>query len=312
MQIWLALHFFSIPSALLIDRFLGEPKRFHPLVGFGIWAQFLAKFFRKTKFNLYIQGLLAWVLAVVPVVIVVAIIEYYLFEHLIILWLFETLTLYLTIGAQSLIEHAKAIEIPLVKNDLLNARVQVGKIVSRNAEKLSFYRVCSAAVESLLENGSDAIFAPIFWFVLLGAPGAVLLRLINTLDAMWGYKTEKFLKFGRVAAKMDDYLMYIPARLTAFTYAINGDTHRAFRCYLAQHKKCLSPNGGAVMPAGAGALGFKIGGPTYYHGKLVDKIYMGEGELVDAHAIKPTILLLKSSINSWICCAFFTIAIILI
>lgn len=277
----------SVPVALWLDKLLGEPSRYHPLVGFGWWASKVEDSCRKITFvSPLVQGCLAWVIAVVPLVVITLLISVKLANIHIMLWfVFNTLIGYLALGGTSLIQHADNIYQPLKTGDLESARYQLSMIVSRNTEQMNEKEIVSSTVESVLENGNDAVFAPMVWMVLLGAPGAVLLRLANTLDAMWGYKTEHYLLFGRCSAKIDDLLGWLPARLTAIVYAFQGDIKQGFHCWKHQAKQCASPNGGVVMTTGAGSLNIKIGGPTYYHGLLHDKKVMGVGEVADWRAI---------------------------
>jgi adenosylcobinamide-phosphate synthase len=137
--------------------------------------------------------------------------------------------------------------------------------------------VVNATIESTLENGCDALFAPLFWYAVFGAPGALFYRLVNTLDAMWGYRTSRYLHFGWAAARFDDFLNYIPARLTALTYSLVGDSRSALACWLSQAALCESPNGGPVMSAGAGALGITLGGSASYQGIKKQKPLLGCG-----------------------------------
>lgn len=277
----------SLVAALWLDQLLGEPKRFHPLVGFGWWANRVENGCRKITFiDPFVQGCLAWIIAVVPFVVVTLLISIQLANVHIVLWfVFNTVIAYLTLGGKSLIQHADNIYQPLKDGELESARYQLSMIVSRNTDKMSEKEIVSSTVESVLENGNDAVFAPMLWMVLLGAPGAVLLRLANTLDAMWGYKTEQYLLFGRCSAKIDDVLGWLPARLTAVVYAFQGDIKQGFWCWKHQAKQCASPNGGVVMTTGAGSLNITIGGPTYYHGVLHDKKVMGIGDIADWRAI---------------------------
>jgi len=230
-------------AAVLLDRLLGEPARFHPLVGFGNLAAAIEKRLNRRHIAM---GVLAWLLAVGPWVALA-------------FWLrpltpfaVDVVLLYFALGAQSLCEHAEAIAKPLREGHLEEARQRVGWIVSRETSALDESGVAKAGVESVLENGNDAIFGTLFWFALLGGPGALLFRLANTLDAMWGYRTERFNLFGRFAARFDDALNWLPARLTALTYALLGRTRNALACWKAQAPGWESPNAGPVMAAGAG------------------------------------------------------------
>ena len=217
----------SLLIALLLDYFLKEPKRFHPLVGFGNLAIAIEKRLNQgtaAKNRQKRSGIIAWLLAVIPLTCVALIIDLLLSDSTVLSAVVGGVVLYLAIGWQSLLSHALAIAKPLKQGDLDSARTAVGMIVSRDTSELDEKAVASAATESVLENGADAIFAAIFWFCLLGIPGVVLYRLSNTLDAMWGYKNERFLHFGWCAARIDDLLNFIPARLTALSYALVGET----------------------------------------------------------------------------------------
>jgi adenosylcobinamide-phosphate synthase len=173
-------------------------------------------------------------------------------------------------------------------------------IVSRQTEKMTAVDVRKATIESVLENGADAVFAPIFWFAVAGPAGAVLYRLSNTLDAMWGYKNQRYIYFGWAAARFDDVLNWIPARLTASSYALVGQTKKAIDCWKNQAHLLDSPNAGPVMTAGAGALQLKLGGAAWYHGDLKDKIYFGTEKLPDNEDIIRANSLITNSLILWI------------
>jgi adenosylcobinamide-phosphate synthase len=282
-------------AAVLLDRLLGETRRWHPLVGFGNLAMAL-----ETKLNQrsLSAGLVAWLISVAPWVALA-------------FWLrplapfaVDVVLLYFALGAQSLCEHAAAIAKPLQEGRLDEARQRVGWIVSRETSQLDASGVAKAGVESVLENGNDAIFGTLFWFALLGGPGALLFRLANTLDAMWGYRTERYNLFGRFAARFDDALNWLPARLTALTYALLGETRSAFNCWRMQAAGWDSPNAGPVMAAGAGSLGIALGGAAIYHGQEEIRPPLGQGPAPVAADLYRAITLVKRSLWLWLAIFF--------
>lgn len=284
-------------GALLLDLLLGEPRRAHPLVGFGRWAQRLAAhLYRDDR----LAGAMAWALAVLPWVALAALVQGWLWR-----WspwaaaAWAALALYAALGLRSLGEHAQAVASALARHDLAAARVAVGRIVSRDTQALDARQVAAAATESVLENGSDAVFAALFWGLLLGAPGAVLYRLSNTLDAMWGYRTPRYLRFGWAAARIDDVLNWIPARLTALTYALLGATRSALRCWRTQAPAWKSPNAGPVMAAGAGALRVQLGGAAPYHGQWQPRPALGEGAPPSAASVRRALWLVRGGAALW-------------
>ncbi|ROV58351.1 cobalamin biosynthesis protein CobD [Vibrio ponticus] len=286
--------------AVMLDKWLGEPSRFHPLIGFGKYAQWVESHCRRiVLIDTRLQGGLAWLASVMPFVLV----SYGFSAWLDSFWarfLFDICLVYLCLGGKSLVQHAMAIYAPLSRGDLDEARHSVQMIVSRNASEMDEEQISIAAVESVLENGNDAVIGVLFWTLVLGAPGAVLFRLANTLDAMWGYKTEKYIDFGFIAAKTDDLLGYISARMTAFGYALFGHTHQALVCAEQQASLCSSPNGGVVMCAGAGALNIQLGGRVCYHGVWQQKPIMGLGDFATAQDIPRACQLLSKTTVLWL------------
>jgi adenosylcobinamide-phosphate synthase len=214
-------------------------------------------------------------------------------------WLVDALLLYFALGARSLVEHARAVAVPLMVGDIERARAALARIVSRDTSELDTSGVAAATLESVLENGNDAIFGTLFWFALFGGPGAVLFRLANTLDAMWGYRTPRFLHFGWAAARFDDVLNYVPARLTALSYALLGHGRQALACWRSQAPAWDSPNAGPVMAAGAGALGLQLGGPARYHGEWENRPPLGCGARPAASDIERAIRLVRGTQALW-------------
>ncbi|WP_240732611.1 MULTISPECIES: adenosylcobinamide-phosphate synthase CbiB [Dyella] len=285
-------------AAVLLDLLLGEPRRAHPLVAFGRWAAWCE---RCTYGASRWRGVLAWSLAVLPLVSITSGLAWFAWQ--VSPWmygLYSAVVLYLAIGLRSLGEHALPVASALEAGDLDGARIAVGRMVSRDTLALDDERVAAAATESVLENGNDAVFGALFWFVLLGAPGVVLYRLSNTLDAMWGYRTERYERFGWAAARIDDLLNLVPARLTAATYALMGHASTAWRCWRLQAPQWDSPNAGPVMSAGAGALRVRLGGPAPYHGQWEERPVLGEGVAPDAHAIRRSMRLVRMGVALWV------------
>lgn len=284
-------------AALALDRLFGEPRRWHPLVGYGRFADWLERHFN-TGGGSRLRGMLAWLLAVIPL----ALLAWLLATLPVIGWVCSLILLYLAIGLRSLGQHAAPIADALNAADLPLARERVGYMVSRQTDELDAEAVAAAATESVLENGSDAAFAALFWFALLGAPGVVLYRLANTLDAMWGYRNERFMHFGWAAARADDLLNYLPARLVALTYALCGSTRAAFYCWRRQAPLWDSPNAGPVMAAGAGALGVRLGGPAVYHGQLHERpvLGLGLGRRPGARDIHKALSLVHRGVGLWL------------
>lgn len=279
--------------AVLLDRLLGEPKRFHPLVGFGRVASTVEARLNRQNSRSRSAGALTLVLLLTPVLLAV-LLQWWLPG---LLWLLvELVVVYLALGLRSLADHAQAVSEPLSRGDMDRAREQLARLVSRDVEALDESGLAAGATESVLENGSDAVVATLFWFLVAGVPGVIAHRLVNTLDAMWGYRTERFERFGWAAARLDDVLGWLPARLTALAYALLGRTAPALRCWQTQAGQCQSPNAGAVMAAGAGALGLRLGGPARYHGKLRPRPWLGEGAAPDADSPMYALVLLGRSV----------------
>lgn len=288
-------------GAVLLDWRLGEPRRWHPLAGFGWLAQRVevlaygspetnAELRRARGIGAVIVLLVpfaaaAWLLGAIP-----------LLGSVVALGL-----LALAIGARSLAEHAEAVAAALQANDLPLARERVGLIVSRDTDDLDEEQISRATVESVLENGCDAIFGVLFWFSLIHVPGAVLYRLANTLDAMWGYRTPRYRDFGWAAARLDDLLNWVPARLTALSYvAMGAKPALAWRCWREQAPFWKSPNAGPVMAAGAGALGLALGGQARYHGEWQQRPALGEGLAPRAADIGRAVTLVRRALWLWL------------
>jgi len=294
--------------AVLLDQLLGEPARFHPLVGFGNLATAVESRLNnqvdldKSRIIARLKGLLAVIVLIAPFVLATHLLSHGLGKTFQIA--FDVVVLYVALGAKSLNDHARDVADAVNRNDLELAKVKVSLIVSRDTAKMDMVSVQRAAIESVLENGSDAVFGAIFWYALCGAPGVVLYRLANTLDAMWGYKNERYLNYGWAAARLDDGLCWIPARLTALSYTLLGNAKSAWQCWSRQAKNWYSPNAGPVMAAGAGALELELGGPAIYHGTPKIRPILGQGRAPIPGDINRAIDLVSRCIWLWIAIAF--------
>lgn len=289
----------TLVIALALDSILGEPKKAHPLVLFGHFANSVEKYVYSSSCSTVWQqrnsGTLAFLLAVLPITFLFWLITAHPISNL----LLSPIILYLCIAPNSLKQHALAVYNALQNNDIESARYQVSMIVSRETEQMDEQAITRASIESVLENGADAIFAALFWFVIAGVPGVVAYRLCNTLDAMWGYKNERYQHFGMITARVDDLLNWLPSRLTALSYTLIGQSKIALQCWKSQAHLLESPNGGPVMTAGAGALNIQLGGDAWYHGKLKNKPLFGGSNNVIKHDILRANHLITVTLTLW-------------
>lgn len=289
-------------AGVLLDTWLGEPRRWHPLVGFGRCAGVLERRWNRPSSSPAhgrLRGLMAWLLLVAPPVALAALA--FALPHWL-AWPCHAVALYAALGARSLGDHARPIAAALRRADLPAARQLTGRIVSRDTSDADASALAKAAVESTLENGNDAIFGTLFWFALAGAPGAVLYRLANTLDAMWGYRTPRLRHFGWSAARLDDALNWLPARLTAASYALLGHCRAALACWCRQAPRWPSPNAGPVMASGAGSLRVRLGGAARYDGVVERRPRLGCGDAPSARHVDAALRLVKRTLLLWLAC----------
>lgn len=283
--------------ALFLDLILGEPRRYHPLAGFGYCANRLeTRLIRDTQSYNRVRGALAMIILILPVIAGIIFIQStFHYPQLI-----DILLLYFAIGRKSLLQHAQVLIKPLQANDLNAARQKVAMIVSRDTSHMQQNDIIKATLETVIENSNDAIFGAIFWFAIAGAPGAIIYRLVNTLDAMWGYKNKRFMHFGWAAAKLDDALNWLPARLTVLSFSLFAKSLKIIPQSFQQGKKCASPNAGPVMSAGAYALGIKLGGDAYYQGRKISKPILGYGRDANTEDIQRSMKLVNTNVLIWL------------
>jgi adenosylcobinamide-phosphate synthase len=284
-------------AAVLLDWLIGEPRRFHPLVGFGRLANLTENSFygesHCAENTRRWRGFFALAFLLTPITILtISLVQLPVIGELL-----SLLLLTFTLGHRSLHDHASVVAEALTRGDNHSARMLAARLVSRDSQQI---KAIPATVESVLENGNDSTFGTLFWFLVAGAPGSLLYRLSNTLDAMWGYRNPRFHKFGWAAARLDDLLNYIPARLTALSYALLGNTNTALHCWRNQAKAWKSPNAGVVMATGAGALSLQLGGPACYGGNWLDRPQLGQGKSPKTVDIYRSLDLIRAAIGLWL------------
>ncbi len=262
----------QLAFGVLADLSFGDPRWMpHPVVGIGRWAGLMERVWRKSGLPLRAAGVGAWICVVGLAVTVVA-----LTPWAAIYWVYAFL------AVRSLDEHALAVIGPLRRGDLEAARVAVGMIVGRDTAELDEAEVTRAVMETVAENLSDGVIAPLCWLVVAGPVGMAAYKAVNTLDSLWGYRNAKYGEFGWCAARMDDLANWIPARLTAgliwlVALVWPGMNFRAsVRAAWRDADRQPSPNSGWPEAAAAGALGVRFGGVNRYKGVETVKEFLGE------------------------------------
>lgn len=190
----------------------------------------------------------------------------------------QAVLVFYCLAGTTLVREVREVFIALDRS-LDDGRRQVARIVGRDTSQLSAQEVRTAALETLAENLSDGGIAPLFWYILLGVPGMMAYKMVNTLDSMIGYRTERYRDFGCVAARIDDAANWIPARLTALLMIIAAGCSPSLLRFVARYGRChASPNSGWPEAALAGALNCRFGGPHYYFNQLFPKPYIGHND----------------------------------
>lgn len=262
----------------LLDLFLGDPQRLpHPVVGFGRVISFGEKHLNRGNDRLLKGGLLAVGLIVAVYLLTVLLLRLTLFLPFYVTIVVQALLIFFCLSGTTLIREVRMV-FQAVDRSLEEGRKQVARIVGRDTSELSAQEVRTAALETLAENLSDGVIAPLFWYVVLGVPGMLAYKMVNTLDSMIGYKNERYVKFGRVAARLDDAANYIPARLTAFLMVVAGGRLSLLKFVRRYGNQHASPNSGYPEAALAGLLDCRFGGPHNYFGERVWKPFIGSTE----------------------------------
>lgn len=282
-------HFTILLIALLADRFIGDPEILwrrvpHPVVLFGKLIDVFERTFNKDAYGAVTRKVLG--LATILVLL--------LFSVVIGLWLgvglgylpvagfvVETVIVTVLIAQKSLADHVRAVAEGLREGGLAGGREAVAMIVGRDPQTLDEYGVSRAAIESLAENASDGVIAPVFWYAVAGIPGLLAYKMLNTADSMIGHKNERYRAFGWASARLDDAVNWIPARLTGLLIALAAGSlegWKRLRRVLAVMRRDAglhrSPNAGWPESAMGAAIGVALGGPRVYAGDVADEPFM--------------------------------------
>ena len=283
---------FSLLIGWLLDLIFGDPQKLpHPVVWFGKMIatcehQYNKGTHRKLKGALIAIGLilfifaLAWMLRKILGIFALFIFDgtrEQVYQIPLLLYIFDALAIFFCLAGTTLIREVREVFLALDRS-LDEGRRQVARIVGRDTSELSAQEVRTAALETLAENLSDGVIAPLFWLAILGTPGMLAYKMVNTLDSMIGYKTERYRNFGCWAAHIDDIANYLPARLTAFLMILTTGRLGLLRFVWKNGRNHASPNSGYPEAALAAILDCRFGGPHYYFGELFDKPYIGTND----------------------------------
>ncbi|MBQ0065218.1 MAG: cobalamin biosynthesis protein CobD, partial [Firmicutes bacterium] len=281
-------HIIAFVCGFILDLIFGDPYSWpHPIRWIGSLISFLEK--RLNKGNPLEKRKKGRILVLFVCGIVVSITSLLLIGAYTISWFLgvflESIMTYQILALKSLKVESMKVFVALEEKSLEEARAAVSMIVGRDTQNLSDVQVTKAAIETVAENTSDGILAPMFYLALGGPILGFLYKSINTMDSMVGYKNEKYLDFGRFAAKCDDVVNYIPSRLSAVmmivsTFFLGRDYSgkEALRIFLRDRYKHASPNSAQTESVCAGALQIQLAGPSSYFGKIVDKPYIGDAK----------------------------------
>lgn len=270
----------TVPFLLgwLSDRLLGDPEGwFHPVIYFGKAISFGEKRLNKGNNRIFKGGILAVFLIVSVFIITNLLLQICETINPLCQSVIIVIGVFYCLAGKTLINEVREVFLAVERN-LEEGRRQVARIVGRDTASLSEQEIKAAALETLAENLSDGVIAPMFWFILLGLPGMMAYKMVNTLDSMIGYKNDRYLYFGRIAARIDDIANFIPARITAFMMLFVSGNLNKIGFVLKYGKSHLSPNSGYPESALAAILDCRFGGTHDYFGKPVIKPYIGEHE----------------------------------
>ncbi|MBN2648457.1 MAG: cobalamin biosynthesis protein CobD [Prolixibacteraceae bacterium] len=298
---------YPLVAAFILDSLLGDPRWLpHPIRAFGFAISKTEKWFNSGK-NRFLKGMASSILLIAITWAFFFTLEQISKPYPVAFYIISTLFVFYGLANRSLITEAIKVEWRLQKEGLEAAREQLSFIVGRETRQLDKNQIRTAVLETLAENLSDGVVAPIFFYAIGGFPLMLTYKMANTLDSMIGYKNQRYHKYGRFAARFDDFANFVPARITAILMNLATLSWRGFTFIFKYGRKHSSPNAGYPESALAGILNCRFGGPNRYHGKMVEKPYIGLNvrEITHSDIIKTT------RINSMVCIASIAIVVLL-
>ncbi len=269
---------FIIPlvAGFILDLIIGDPYKLpHPIRLFGNEITYFEGFLNKGKYR-KAKGIWMVIFLVAQVTVFFVALEHILTPGTWYTMVIKSILVFYGLANRSLIHEVWKVEKALQKGGVEAGRKQVQMIVGRDTSQLNVHQIRTAALETLAENLSDGVIAPLFFYVIGGLPAMFAFKMISTLDSMVGYKNERYKAFGWCGARLDDVANLIPARITALLMALVSLSIRSVKFIFKYGRKHASPNAGYPEAALAGILNVRFGGPNIYHGKLVEKPYIGK------------------------------------
>ncbi len=271
---------------IVLDLIFGDPVYVrHPIRIIGKLLLFWEKHLRLRGFTGIVGGILLFIFLTLSVFGGIYGLSFFLnWIHPALAYAWKLFIGYSLLSLKDLCTHGLRIAQATTSGNLEKAREAVSMLVGRDTDKMDLAACNRAAIESLSENLTDGVIAPLFYFALLGLPGLILFKIVSTMDSMVGYKNERYLYFGRFGARFDDVLNFIPARLTwllitAYAACVrNCSAPKAWRIGLAQHALVPGPNAGWSETAAAAALQIKLAGPIWLQGQLVNTLWLGDAQ----------------------------------
>lgn len=268
------LAIFPLVAGWLLDLAVGDPARLpHPVVGFGKLISFFEHRLNRGAHRV-MKGAFTAVGLIMSVYVATRLLVESLSPFPFVKCAVETILIFFCLAGTTLVREVKMVFMA-VDRSLDEGRRQVARIVGRDTESLSEQEISTAALETLAENLSDGVIAPLFWYMLLGVPGMLAYKMVNTLDSMIGYRNDRFRDFGRWAARIDDVANFVPARITAFLMIVASGRLSLLAFVRRYGRSHASPNSGYPEAALAGILDCRFGGPHDYFGETVYKPFIG-------------------------------------